>query len=113
MKKVIAAIAVGVLSLTSLSACSLFEGASKEEVREGLKETIAYLDYHALHPTNWKERINSDRVVQIADCIVDKAYDDLSGSARDTIAKGKHEKITLDDDDYEIMNRASRECGWN
>lgn len=107
-----ATLALTPLLLISLAGCS---GATKEEMKEGLKENIAYLDYGApygIEREGWEEKINSDRVTRIADCIVESAYDDLSSSGRNTVASGSHEKLTFDNDDYEVMDRASQECGW-
>lgn len=108
-----ATLALAPLLLISLAGCS---GATKEEMKEGLKENIVYQKYH-INDDIWSEesiekKKNSDSVNKLADCIVEAAYDDLSSSGRNTVASGSHDQLAFYDDDLEVMNRASDECGW-
>lgn len=107
MKKLAALVSVPLLAL-SLAACSGGEGASKEEVTKGLTTTMD----SALKGMGL-EGLDSKVLEEYVACIVDKSYDKLSASTRDTLAKGSTEDITemkISQEDSDLLEKSVEGC---
>lgn len=107
MKKLAALVSVPLLAF-SLAACSGGDGASKEEVTKGLTTTMdSTLQEMGL------SGLDSKILDEYVTCIIDKSYDSLSPSARDTLAKGSTEDITdmkISKEDSDLLEKNVEAC---
>ena len=98
MKKIIIA-AIIAMSTFSLTSCAGSK-PSKSEVRDGV---FNLLNDEAPSGTN------KDQVNDLADCVIDKIYDDLSTVGAKTLAEGD-KKGDGTDKDIELLNNAGEDC---
>lgn len=98
MKKIIIA-AIIAMSAFSLTSCASSK-PSKSEVRDGVFNLL-----NGEAPSGTEK----DQVNDLADCVTDKIYDDLSTVGAKTLAEGD-KKGDGTDKDIELLNNAGEDC---
>ena len=116
MKKPVA-LALAPLLALSLAACSSEEkDASKEEVIAGLQKIVAPTLVEQTTEEGGEldaDVFNSEVVKPYVECTVDKAYDSLSASTHNELAKGAHQDIDtlkIAKDDAELLQKDLEDC---
>lgn len=98
MKKIVITLVISVVTLTS---CSVFESkASKQEVKDGYVKILK----DAL-PSSFE----SDLIDELADCAIDKVYDDMSKAGANSLAEGDPD-TKGPEDDVDLVDSASEDC---
>ena len=87
------------MSAFSLTSCASSK-PSKDEVRDGVFKLL-----NSEVPTG----ADKDQVNDLADCVTDKIYDDLSTIGAKTLAEGD-KKGDGTDKDIELLNNAGEDC---
>jgi PBP1b-binding outer membrane lipoprotein LpoB len=84
MKKIILLLTIAILALSSCSVLS--SKASKEDVKKGIVEIIK----------DENTGLSDSQIEKIADCTIDKVYDDLSKTSANNLADGKDKNTSED-----------------